>query len=317
MKILVTGVAGAIGSHVAEALVAAGHSVVGVDAYTPYYSRTIKEITTADIKASGVEVRELDLCTDDLDRLLEEIEVIYHFAAQPGISATTPFADYVNNNIYATQRLLEAARKSSTLKLFVHISTSSVYGKNANDDETMELKPTSYYGVTKMAAEQLAMAFYRDKQLPVTVLRLFSVYGERERPEKLYHKIIRDALNGTVFTLYEGAEHHVRSFTYVEDIVRGCLLVLDHTDTAVGEIFNLGNDRTITTGDGIKIIEGLLGHPIEIERVPKRPGDQQETAAKIDKARRILGYSPQTQPEEGLKKELEWYRSKLLGVPLE
>lgn len=311
MRILVTGVAGAIGSHVAEHFSKLGHEVIGVDILTPYYDREIKEINLADVVASGVKVHIADLATDDLDHLLRGIDIIFHFAAQPGISAVTPFEDYVRNNITATHRLLEAALKVPEIKGFVHISTSSVYGARASDDETIEPKPTSFYGVTKLAAEQLALSYYRELGLPVVVLRLFSVYGERERPEKLYHKLIRSMLEDREFTLYEGSEYHVRSYTHVADIVKACDLVVKNIDRAVGEIFNIGSDKTVTTGEGIKTIERIIGKPARLVVVPRRLGDQAETAAQIEKARRVLGYSPTVSVEEGLARQVKWFKEKL------
>ena len=137
MKILVTGVAGAIGSHVAEHFAELGHEVVGVDILTDYYDRAIKEINLADVSESGVEVHLADLVVDDLDHFMEGVDVVFHFAAQPGISATTPLETYVRNNIIATHRLLEAASKIQGLKGFVHISTSSIYGVHASGVETV------------------------------------------------------------------------------------------------------------------------------------------------------------------------------------
>jgi nucleoside-diphosphate-sugar epimerase len=269
MKILVTGVAGAVGSHVAEALKKSGHKVIGLDAFTDYYDVAIKEINASDLKKAGITVLRKNLVHDDVSSVLTDIDVVYHFAAQPGISASTPFQNYLENNIVATQKLLEAVARSTTLKLFVYISTSSVYGARADSDETAEPKPTSIYGVTKLASEQLALAHARDKGLPVTVLRLFSVYGERERPEKLYHKVIKNVLNDEPFTLYEGSEKHVRSYTHVSDIVDACLLVLGKIDAVRGEIFNIGTDKTMTTGDGLRLIRESIyprTHEHEIER---------------------------------------------------
>jgi UDP-glucuronate 4-epimerase len=311
MHILVTGVAGAIGSHVAEALVKNGHYVRGIDSLSPYYSRSLKDINVEDIKKAGVEFAEVNLATDTLDGYLKDIEVIYHFAAQPGISDTTSFTDYVTNNITATYNLLEAVRRIGGVKLFVQISTSSVYGKRAAGDETTNPKPASIYGVTKLAAEQLALAYHQQYGIPVTVVRLFSVYGERERPEKLYHKFIRSILNAEPFNLYEGAKNHVRSYTYVGDIVEGCLLVLAHRDRVAGEIFNLGTDTTITTGEGMAIVESILGKSAIINHVPERPGDQLETAANINKAREVLEYDPKIAPLEGLAREVAWYKAKV------
>jgi nucleoside-diphosphate-sugar epimerase len=311
MKILVTGASGAIGSHVAEALKKASHDVMGLDAFTDYYDPAIKEINASDLKRAGIDIIRKNLARDDISSALDGVEVVYHFAAQPGISASTPFEKYLENNIVATQKLLEAAARSKTLKLFVHISTSSIYGARADSDEMAEPKPTSVYGVTKLAAEQLALAYTRDKGLPVTVLRLFSVYGERERPEKLYHKVIKNVLNDEPFTLYEGSENHVRSYTHVSDVVDACLLVLKKMNEVRGEIFNIGTDKTITTGEGLALIEEILGKKIIKKKVPKRAGDQLETSAQIDKAKKVLGYKPKIAPKEGLRRQVEWYKEKL------
>jgi len=165
--------------------------------------------------------------------------------------------------------------------------------------------------VTKLSAEQLALSYARDKGFPVVVLRLFSVYGERERPEKLYHKVIKNILNDEQFTLYEGSEKHRRSYTHVSDVVDACLLVLDKRDTILGEIFNIGADKTITTGEGLALIEKIMGKKINYKKVPSRAGDQIETAAKIDKAKKILGWRPKILPEEGFRREVEWYKNKI------
>ncbi|HUD04310.1 MAG TPA: NAD-dependent epimerase/dehydratase family protein, partial [Candidatus Paceibacterota bacterium] len=269
----------------------------------------------SDLEKVGIPVERKDIARDDISNILDGADVIYHFAAQPGISEMTPFDTYLQNNIVATYKLLEAARKIKSLKLFVFISTSSVYGARADSDETAEPMPTSFYGVTKLAAEQLALSYSRDKNLPVTVLRLFSVYGERERPEKLYHKVIKNVLNNEPLTLYEGSEAHRRSYSYVGDIVDACLLVLDKMDAVKGEIFNIGTDKTITTGEGLALIEKIMGTKIIIKKVPPRPGDQIETAAKIDKARRVLGYDPKVLPKDGLHREVEWYKNKIYNRP--
>ena len=310
MKIVITGAAGAVGSHVAEALLKEGHLVRGIDSFSPYYSRALKQITADDITKKGVQFIEADLLTADLDYLLNETDVIYHFAAQPGLSSTVPFSDYLQNNVVATHRLLEAAHRRK-VKLFVYISTSSVYGKQASGDETTLPKPTSFYGVTKLAGEELALSYSREGKVPATSLRLFSVYGERERPEKLYHKLIRSIERGEEFPLYEGSEKHVRSYTYVGDAVQGCLTVLKHQDKVIGEVFNIGSDKTITTGEGIAIVERLMGKKAKIVYKPARQGDQLETSANIEKAKRVLGYAPTTPPEEGLAREIAWYRVKI------
>lgn len=313
MNILVTGTAGFIGSHLAERLVASGHSVRGLDCLTDYYARVLKELNVSELLEKGVVFLPLDLADDDLTSAVRDIEMVYHVAAQPGISSTTSFETYVRNNVVATYRLLEAVQQSRTLQGFINISTSSVYGAYATGDETSEPKPTSYYGVTKLAAEQLVLAYQRTRGLPACSMRLFSVYGPRERPEKLYFKLIQAILEDKELLLYEGSEHHVRSYTYVDDAVDGLVAVLDYWDRCVGEVFNIGTDTTITTGEGIRIVEEIIGKPVRIAERPKREGDQLKTQANIDKARRILGYEPTTRPREGLGKQIEWYRQCIQG----
>ncbi|HEY0603169.1 MAG TPA: NAD-dependent epimerase/dehydratase family protein [Herpetosiphonaceae bacterium] len=313
MNILVTGAAGFIGSHLAERLVALGHTVRGVDSLTDYYARGLKELNIRDIQRQGVTFMPLDLAQDDLSAALRDVQIVYHLAAQPGLSATTTFETYVRNNITATHRLLEAAKASPSFQGFLNISTSSVYGYDATGDETAEPKPTSFYGVTKLAGEQLVLAYARDHGMPNSSLRLFSVYGPRERPEKLYHGLIRSMFEDREFPIFEGSEEHVRSYTYVGDIVDGLVLALEHVDQCKGEIFNIGSDTAITTGEGIRLIEEIIGKPARLVRKPRRTGDQLKTHANIDKARRVLGYHPTTSAREGLAAEVEWYRQQVLG----
>jgi len=313
MKILVTGAAGFVGSHLAERLVALGHSVHGVDCLTDYYSRALKELNLGELHRHGVEVLPLDLAQDDLGPAVRGVEFVIHCAAQPGISATTPFEAYVRNNLTATHRLLQAVENAPSLRGFVNISTSSVYGAFATQSETAEPRPTSYYGVTKLAAEQLALAYQRAKGMPVCSLRLFSVYGPRERPEKLYFRLIQAILEDKALPLYEGSEQHVRSYTYVADAVDGIVAVLGRWDRCVGEIFNIGTDSTITTGEGIRIVEEIIGKRVRVIAKPRRPGDQLKTQANIDKARRLLDYEPTTSPRVGLERQVAWYRQWIQG----
>jgi UDP-glucuronate 4-epimerase len=312
-NILVTGAAGFIGSHLAERLVELGHDVRGLDCFTDYYVRPLKELNAKQVREKGVEFLHLDLAEDDLGPAVPDVEFIYHLAAQPGISARTAFETYVRNNITATYRLAQAAKRSPSLQGFINISTSSVYGADATGDETTEPKPTSYYGVTKLAAEQLVLAHARDQGLPACSLRLFSVYGPRERPEKLYPKLIRCILEDRQFPLFEGSEHHLRSYTYVGDIVDGLVAALQNWDKCIGEIFNIGTDVSITTGEGIRTVEEIIGKPAKIAVKPKRPGDQLKTHANIDKARRRLGYDPTTTVRDGLETVVEWYTQHIHG----
>jgi nucleoside-diphosphate-sugar epimerase len=290
------------------------HEVVGLDAFTPYYDRVLKELNAEDIKNKGVQLLEKDLAKDDLVEYLDGVEVVYHLAAQPGISASTPFEDYLKNNIVATHRLLEAAEETPSLKFFVNIGTSSIYGKDATKSEDAAPEPASHYGVTKLTAEQMVLARGRDKDFPACSMRLFSVYGERERPEKLYPRVYRSIFTGEPFPFYEGSENHIRSYTYVGDIIDGLVKVLDNIDVCKGEIFNIGLDKTMTTGEAIKTVEKVAGKKCYFERKPKRPGDQKITSANIDKARKLLGYDPKTSPEEGFTKTIKWYEEKILPL---
>ena len=307
MRILVTGAAGFIGSHLAERLAAEGHSVIGLDCITDFYAPALKESNVRALQASSVELLRLDLASDDLSAAVADAEVIYHLAAQPGLSSRS-FQTYSRDNFFATERLVEAARQNRSLRLFANIGTSSIYGKDATGNEDTAPRPTSWYGVTKLAAEQLALAAQRNADFPACSFRLFSVYGPRERPDKLYPRLIHSILSDEPFPLYAGSEHHQRSFTYVGDIATGLLTALTHSEQCIGEIINLGIDSAITTAEGIRIVEQIIGRPARIERKPPRSGDQSRTRANIARARAILGYSPTTTPEEGLAAEVRWYR---------
>jgi UDP-glucuronate 4-epimerase len=313
LQILVTGAAGFIGSHLSERLVADGHKVYGIDSLADYYTTKLKRLNAQQIENAGVRFEHLDLCTGDINPYLDGTQAIYHLAAQPGISSTTPFATYVRNNITATHRLLEDAVASSALRIFVNISTSSVYGSDATGDECTVPRPTSYYGVTKLAAEQLVLAYQRDRGLPACSMRLFSVYGPRERPEKLYPRLIGCILEDRPFPLFEGSAEHLRSFTFVDDIVDGLASVLSRVDNCSGEIINIGSDVAITTARGIRIVEDIIGQRAWIQMKPKRAGDQLKTHANIAKAQRLLAYNPSTTAEEGLAREVEWYRTHIHG----
>lgn len=313
MKILVTGAVGFIGSHLCERLVSQGHQVIGIDNFSTYYDPALKKINAEDIQQAGVTLLTADLLDDLASILPSDIDVIYHFAAQPGISATTPFTDYERNNIQATQNLLQwSIHQNKQTQLFVNIATSSIYGLHATSTEEEAPMPVSDYGVTKLAAEQLVLASQRSGKLSACSIRLFSVYGPRERPEKLYTKLIKSIYEGTSFPLYEGSEHHERSFTYVQDIVDGLEKLIEHKDACDGEIINLGSTEVYTTGQGIALIEKIIGKKALIDRVDKRPGDQLKTSATIDKAKRLLDYTPNTNFEEGLRAQVNWYQEKFI-----
>lgn len=313
MKIVVTGAAGSVGSHLCERLADLGHAVTGIDCFTDYYSPALKQLNARDVAGKGVEILNLDLASDDLRQALEGAEVVYHLAAQPGLSQTVPLQSYVRNNVTATHRLLECLTDAPSLRCVINVSTSSVYGAHATDAETAPPQPTSHYGVTKLAAEQLALSYCRVGKLPACSLRLFSVYGPRERPEKLYSRLIRCILDGAEFPLCEGSREHTRSYSFVDDVIDGFVAVLNALDACTGEIFNIGSDVEMTTGRGIEIVEEILGRKARFAICPPRPGDQLRTHANIQKARRILGYSPERTLKEGLRQQVNWFKTKVHG----
>jgi UDP-glucuronate 4-epimerase len=276
MNVLVTGAAGFIGSHLAERLAALGHAVRAVDCLTDYYSRSLKMLNVHHIQARGVVFRAFDLAEDDLQPAVQDVDFIFHLAAQPGISTTTPFDTYVRNNLLATHRLVQAALSSPALRGLIYISTSSVYGRLATGDETTQARPISHYGVTKLAAEQLVLASTRDRGFPACSLRLFSVYGPRERPEKLFPRLIQSILSRQPFPLREGSQHHRRSYTYVDDAIDGLVAALDHFDRCRGEIVNIGNDTATTTAQGIRIVEEIIGQSAQLVVKARQPGDQRQ-----------------------------------------
>ncbi|MCP3917081.1 MAG: NAD-dependent epimerase/dehydratase family protein [bacterium] len=311
MSVLVTGGAGFIGSHLAQRCATEGHAVRCVDSFEPYYAVALKELNAEDLIGSGVEVVRENLATTSVESLLEGVDTVFHFAAQPGISASTPFEDYLQNNLVATHRLLEAARASADLKLFVYVSTSSVYGRDVTGPETSEPKPTSFYGVTKLGAEQLTLSYQREMGLPACALRLFSVYGPRERPEKLFPQLIMNTLRQKPFHLYEGSDEHVRTFTYVGDVVDACLATMENTPRSLGKIFNIGSDEVHRVGDAIDLVGRILGQQPRIERVAKRAGDQLSTRADLTQTRELLGYDPRTTLEDGLRATVAWFQERV------
>ena len=307
MKILVTGAAGFIGSHLCEKLARDGHDVVGLDNFNDYYDPEIKRNSQAELAQQGINIIEIDLTSDLSDVFSESFDYVYHLAAQPGLSAETSLQDYVRNNLYATQNLLSTIiNKNPQLKMFVNVATSSVYGKDATVAEDAIPRPTSHYGITKLAAEHLVMALQREGKIKACSTRLYSVYGPRERPEKLYTKLISDITNNQKFPLFEGSINHERSFTYVGDIVDGLAAVIGREDIVDGEIINLGTDEVNTTKEGIEIVEELLGKKMLIDHKPARQGDQLKTAAVIEKARKLLDYDPKTSLRDGLRIQVEW-----------
>ena len=312
MKILITGAAGFIGSHVAEYFAQQGYETYGVDNLSDYYTVELKKMNVTAIRNKGVHFIEADL-THTITNFPENVDYIFHFAAQPGISATTPLKEYIKNNIIATQELLNwTIQHNKHLKCFVNIATSSIYGKTATLPEDAAPEPISFYGTTKLAAEQLVMGQQRLGKLNACSLRLYSVYGPRERPEKLYTKLIAAIFKNAAFPLHQGSKNHSRSFTYVGDIVAGIAKTIGKEDHINGEIINLGAETTHTTQEGIALVEKITGKKVTVTSTAPRPGDQLKTTAIIAKARKLLDYKPSTPLEEGLRQQVAWYKTRML-----
>ena len=313
MRILVTGAAGFIASHLCEKLADLGHEVFGVDNFNDYYNPELKKLNADDLAKKGIKIFTVDL-NSDLSNVFEKpYDYIYHLAAQPGISSDTTLEEYVNNNIYATQNLIEAVLKfNPDLKSFINIATSSVYGVEATVDELVPPQPVSFYGTTKLAAEQLVLGLQRLGKLNACSIRVYSVYGPRERPEKLYTKLIENLYNDKPFPLFEGSVKHERSFTYVGDIVDGLVAIIGKENIINGEIINLGTDEVNTTQEGIHVVEQIMNKKLIIDNKPPRKGDQQRTAAVIDKAKRLLNYTPKVSLRQGLEEQVKWYKEKFI-----
>jgi nucleoside-diphosphate-sugar epimerase len=309
MRLLVTGAAGFIGSHVSERLVAAGHDVVGLDAFIPYYPRDIKE---SNLTALRDEERfrfvEIDLRDGNLVNLVADVDAILHLAAMAGPASWDQFDRYLSCNITGTQRLLEAVRKAGDVarRRFIQISTSSVYGTDARGNEESPLHPASPYGITKLAAEQLAFAYHRAFGFPVLALRYFSIYGPRQRPDMAYHIFIRSLLRGEPITIFGDGEQS-RGNTYIDDCVAGTLLAL--ANGVPGEAYNIGGGVPITLNEAIMIIEEATGVTADRRYTTARTGDQRHTLADISKAQADLGYAPTVNPVDGLRAQVEWQRS--------
>ncbi|HLZ36781.1 MAG TPA: NAD-dependent epimerase/dehydratase family protein [Mycobacteriales bacterium] len=310
MKALVTGVAGFVGSHLADALLAEGHTVRGVDCFTPYYDPQGKWANVVGLlERPGFQLTQADLRTEALEPLVADADLVFHQAGQPGVrlSWSDGFAAYVEHNVLATQRLLEAVR-GSRVRRFVFASSSSVYG-NAVRYPTRESdlpRPYSPYGVTKLAAEQLCCLYAANWGIPTVSLRYFTVYGPRQRPDMGIHRFIEAALDGRPIPLYGDGEQ-VRDFTFVDDVVRANLAAA-RRDVQPGTVLNVAGGGSVTVNQLLALIETSVGVPIEVTHLPEQPGDVRITGGAVDKAARHLGWSPRVGVAEGVASQVAWHR---------
>jgi len=309
MRCIVTGAAGFIGSHLCERLLSDGHAVTGIDCFTAYYPRPVKERNLAAVSGKPhFTFRELDLSEGVPPDVVAGAEWVFHLAAMPGLTRSwLDFDLYNRHNLTATHRLLESLKGSPTLQKLIYASTSSVYGKYASGDESLPTKPSSPYGITKLASEQLCRVYCDEFNVPAVVLRFFSVYGPRQRPEMGYHLFINAILTGKPITL-TGDGLQVRGNTYIADCVDATVRA---TQALPGETFNLGGGELVTVLEVFRKLERIIGRTAIIERHPPRKGDQLATGADVSKLTRHVGWKPTTSIDDGLAKQVEWQRQLL------
>jgi nucleoside-diphosphate-sugar epimerase len=312
MKCVVTGAAGFIGSHLCEQLLQAGHEVTGLDAFIPYYAPEVKERNLTQAQAHPrFRFQRLDLRFEAPDAVLADADAVFHLAAMPGlVQSWADFDGYLTCNALATQRLLEALGRSATrLHRLVYASTSSVYGRFASGDETLPTKPISPYGITKLAGEHLCRAYGEAHGLPVVVLRYFSVYGPRQRPDMGCYRFIQALLKGEEVVVY-GDGQQVRGNTYVADCVAATVAAVQ---AQPNEVYNVGGGEAATVWDILHKLEALAGHRVKVRQQPARPGDQRYTFADTAKLRQHLHWEAHTRLDDGLARQWEWQQAELDG----
>jgi UDP-glucuronate 4-epimerase len=300
VRYVVTGAAGFIGSHLAEALLERGDEVVGVDSFTNYYDPALKEEN-----ARGFEVRRLDLVQDELD--LAGVDGVFHLAGQPGVrSFGEVFPLYVQRNVVATQRVLESAASAGVRVVLA--SSSSIYGEAERypTPEETEPRPLSPYGITKLASEHLARAYARSFGLEIVTLRYFTVYGPRQRPDMAFTRILQALRDGSPFELY-GDGSQSRGFTYVADAVEATIAAMGR---GTG-VFNVGGGAEATMLEAIALAERASGRTLDVRFQSVAAGDVTRTAADTRRIREALAWEPRTGLEDGLGAQWEWASSKV------
>lgn len=311
-NILVTGGAGFIGSHLVESLLERGNYVIALDCFDDYYNGKDKNIQNCLANPSFKLVKGDILDYDTLLAAMNDVDVVFHLAAQPGVrfSLQNPWKT-TRINVYGTLNVLLAAKKSQVEKV-VFASSSSVYGvpQYLPCDEKHPTKPISPYGASKLAAEIYCHAFLRIFSLPITILRYHTVYGPRQRPDMAIYKFTDSLIHGLAPLIY-GDGNQTRDFTFVLDAVEGTILAAESEDS-VGETFNIGTGSQVSVNHVVELMKKLMNR-VDINQVYAAPqvGDVPETHADIQKARRILGYSPKWSFDEGLKIFIERYKEKV------
>jgi UDP-glucuronate 4-epimerase len=297
MKYIVTGAAGFIGSQLAEKLLESGHEVIAIDCFTDYYDPALKEEN-----AAGLDVVRLDLADEDLD--LRGVDGVFHLAGQPGVrSFGDVFEEYVRRNLLVSRKVFEAAASAGVRVVFA--SSSSIYGEAERypTPEETEPRPISPYGITKLGCEQLAHAYARGFGLEAVVLRYFTFYGPRQRPDMALARIVDALARGSSFELY-GDGLQSRSFTYVADGIEATISAMDRAEA--GSVYNVGGGEEATMREAIATLERVSGRTLDLVESPAVAGDVRRTSADATRIRRDLGWRATTTLEDGLRAQWEW-----------
>jgi len=312
MKALVTGAAGFIGSHLSERLLERGHSVIGLDSFTDYYPREIKETNLSSLRTrSNFEFLETSIEDAPLKDVINNVTHVFHLAAQAGVRKSwgRDFSTYTTLNVNATQRLLESCINSD-VERFVYASSSSIYGDGApiptREDERP--RPLSPYGVTKLAAEHLCMLYHANYGLPTVAIRYFTVYGPRQRPDMAFNRFLRALILGQPICLY-GQGDQTRDFTFVEDAVASTMMA--GTNGHPGTAYNIGGGSRVSINEVLDLMQRITGRTADIQRHDTQKGDVKDTHADTTLARTHLGFSPRVQLEDGILAEYQWLLSTL------
>jgi UDP-glucuronate 4-epimerase len=310
MRVLVTGGAGFIGSHLVEKLLAAGHAVVILDDFNDFYDPQIKHANVAGF-AKDVTVCHVDLRDGGSVRSLfhrEKVDAIAHLAARAGVRPSIQHPQlYCDTNVSGTLHLLEAARVTG-VERFIFASSSSVYGASKTipfSEEQHLIQTLSPYGATKVAGEFLCSTYSHLYQMRIVALRYFTVYGPRQRPDLAIHQFTRRIYAGQPIDQF-GDGSTRRDYTYIDDVIQGTMAALQYQGPFY-DVFNLGESETIQLKELISAIENALGKKAKVNRLPEQPGDMPLTYADISKARKLLGYKPTTKLSEGLQKFIDWF----------
>ena len=314
-RVVVTGAAGFIGSHLCERLLADGHQVTGIDSFSDYYARLRKQQNLRGVSAHrNFVLEEADLVDADLRRILDGTTVVFHLAGQPGVRPSWGghFDRYVHDNIVATQRLLESLRETPLQRL-VFASSSSVYGdaERFPTKETALPRPVSPYGMTKLAAEHLTFVYMRNFGIPATSLRYFSVYGPRQRPDMAFCRFMEALVDDEEIEIFGDGEQ-TREFTYVGDAVDGTVKAA--SADVVGQIINLGGGSRVTVNRVLDTLEDISRINVRRQYLPAAPGDPRHTGASINLARERLGWEPRVSLREGLANQWRWFQESRAGT---